>query len=50
MKSEVQTNKKNEDDTEKNISGKGIGAKPIDGSVTNEQREVRFQLLQHSRE
>lgn len=39
LKSEVQTNEKNEDDTEKNISGKGIGAKPIDGSVTNEQSE-----------
>ena len=39
LKSEVQANEKNEDDTEKNISGKGVGTKPIDGSVTNEQSE-----------
>lgn len=39
MKSEVQANEKNEDDTEKNISGKGIGSKLVDGSVTNEQSE-----------
>lgn len=36
LKSEVQANEKNEDDTEKNISGKCIGAKLVDGSVTNE--------------
>lgn len=39
LKSEVQTNEKYEDDIEKNISGKSVGAKLVDGSVTNEQSE-----------
>lgn len=39
LKSEVQANEKNEYDTEKNVSCKDIGAKSVDGSVTNEQSE-----------